>query len=235
VRSLLVASMASCAMLWSTSTIAAPSFLEISVRFVRVSDGREVGRAVVPPTGYTQLNVPADRRFVIAATAGDNRGIRSIAMSGDLSWACAAPASGLGTRRQGQLGGPSDEQRNNTSAAGAPLLRNVTYTIDPYENRPPRRDCGCAEATTSPLNHRIMLTATNADGVTVQSPLITIGYAAQAPTCAVSGGVCGNKVTGQTLSCPNNGPCDNRRTTSCSGWWIFRRCETLVSTDMFCP
>ena len=45
---------------------------------------------------------------------------------------------------------------------------------------------------------------------------------------------CGNKLQGDVLACPV-GACAPKRTKSCSGWWIFRSCTTLVSTDYFCP
>jgi hypothetical protein len=46
----------------------------------------------------------------------------------------------------------------------------------------------------------------------------------------------GSNVLGQeqVLSCPSGQSCGPKRSTSCSGWWIFRSCTTLVSTDYFC-
>src|SRR5574337_368195 len=43
-------------------------------------------------------------------------------------------------------------------------------------------------------------------------------------------GWCGDKAQGDVLSCPS-GTCNARSSKSCSGWFIFKHCTTLVSLD----
>ena len=44
---------------------------------------------------------------------------------------------------------------------------------------------------------------------------------------------CGDKGQGDVLSCPS-GTCNARSSKSCTGWWIFRQCTTLVSANYYC-
>jgi hypothetical protein len=45
---------------------------------------------------------------------------------------------------------------------------------------------------------------------------------------------CGDKDQALELSCPNGQSCSSRTIKSCTGWWIFRSCTTLQTTDYFC-
>jgi hypothetical protein len=46
---------------------------------------------------------------------------------------------------------------------------------------------------------------------------------------------CGDKSQGDVLNCLTPGTsCNPRTSKSCSGWWIFRTCTTLQTTDYFC-
>ena len=45
---------------------------------------------------------------------------------------------------------------------------------------------------------------------------------------------CGDKSQGDVLTCQTGTSCNPTRSTSCSGWWIFRKCTPLVTTNYFC-
>lgn len=45
---------------------------------------------------------------------------------------------------------------------------------------------------------------------------------------------CGDKLQGDVLKCTAGKVCYPRRSRSCEGWWIFRTCTTLQTTDYFC-
>lgn len=45
---------------------------------------------------------------------------------------------------------------------------------------------------------------------------------------------CGDKSQGDVISCATGTSCNPRTSRSCSGWWIFRSCTTLQTTDYFC-
>lgn len=45
---------------------------------------------------------------------------------------------------------------------------------------------------------------------------------------------CGDKSQGDVLTCQTGTSCDSRRHTSCTGWWIFKSCTTLVTTNYYC-
>ena len=45
---------------------------------------------------------------------------------------------------------------------------------------------------------------------------------------------CGENTQGLVLTCPSGLNCGSKRTRTCEGWWIFRTCTTLVTTDYFC-
>ncbi len=70
------------------------------------------------------------------------------------------------------------------------------------------------------------------DAITSQSATITINprFAATANL----GDVCGNKYVGEVRPCAPGTTCGQKSSRSCSGWWIFSSCTTLVSTDYFC-
>ena len=227
------------ALLWLAGAVtaqAAPQFVQITVTFVRVSDGQAVGQVVVPAAGYTNMGVAGDRRVVIKATVGNNPGgVSSIALTGESTVDCQTPGEATAQRQSGTLAAICDEVKAGTSAPGSPALRNATFTVDPLDNRPDRRACGCARNILAPFTNDIVLVAQGGNGTSLRSPRIRIGYVSTPPTCAIAGGICGDKARGQIRSCPNNGLCDFRRSQSCSGFWIFRQCQTIVSIDMFCP
>ncbi len=220
----------------SLSDSSAPSFIENTITFVRVSDNLQVGSEVIPPAGLTKSSVARDRRFVVAASAGDNEsGIASIRLQGGIGWNCTPRLEGVGTNQQGSLGAPSDEEKDNTSTPGNPLLRSAHFTIDPFEGNPLRLVCPCTNDS-GPLTVSITLAARNGKGLETTSPPITVEYSPQLPTCGVaSGAICGNNVLGQVLTCTDGRSCDFKRSTVCSGWWIFRTCDKIQTTDMFCP
>lgn len=220
----------------SQNDISPPSFIQNTITFIRVSDNLQVGAQIIPPAGLTKSSVPRDRRFVLAASAGDNEsGITSIRLQGGVSWSCTARLDNIGTNKQGTLGAPSDEEKNNTSTPGIPLLRSAHFTIDPFEGNPQRLVCPCTNDS-GPLTATLTLVARNGKGLETTSAPITVVYAPQSPTCGVAPGeICGNKELGQVLTCANGGSCDFKRSTVCSGWWIFRTCDKTQTTDMFCP
>jgi hypothetical protein len=213
-----------------------PSFIQNTVTFVRVSDNLQVGSEIIPPAGLTKSSVARDRRFVVAASAGDNEsGIASIRLQGEIGWNCTARLENIGTNKQETLSAPSDEEKNNTSIPGNPLLRSAHFSIDPFEGNPLRLVCPCT-SDSGPLTVSITLVARNGKGLETTSAPITVGYAPQLPTCGVaSGTICGNKVLGQVLTCTDGQSCDFKRSTVCTGWWIFRTCDKIQTTDMFCP
>ncbi|WP_151898950.1 hypothetical protein [Nitrosospira lacus] len=213
-----------------------PSFIQNTITFVRVSDNLQVGSEIIPPAGLTKSSLARDRRLVIAASAGDNEsGIANIRLQGGISWSCTARLENIGANRQGTLGAQSDEEKNNTSTPGNPLLRSVHFTIDPFEGNPSRLVCPCTNDSGS-LTVTITLVARNGKGLEATSAPITVQYAPQLPTCGVaSGEICGNKELGQVLTCTDGQSCDFKRSTVCSGWWIFRTCDNVQTTDMFCP
>lgn len=209
-----------------------PGFIQNTITFVRVSDNVQVGSEVIPPAGLTKSPVARDRRFVIAASAGDNEsGIASIRLQGEIGWNCTARLGNIGTSRQGTLSVRSDEEKNNTSTQGNPMLRSAHFTIDPFENNSSRLVCPCTNDS-GPLTVSVTLVARNGKGLETTSAPITVRYAPQQPSCGVaSGELCGNKELGQVLTCADGRSCDFR--TVCSGWWIFRTCSS--TPEMFCP
>lgn len=212
-----------------------PGFIQNTITFVRVSDNLETGSEVIPPAGLTKSSVPKDRRFVIAATAGDNEsGITGIRLQGGMDWNCTARLESIGTKKQGTLSVQSDEEKNNTNTSGNPLLRNAHFTIDPFEGNPSREVCPCTNDT-GPLTVSVTLVARNGMGLETSSEPITVNYIQQPPTCgAASGAICGNKVAGQVLACTDGGNCDFKRSMVCDGIWPFRSCDYIQTTDMFC-
>jgi len=180
--------------------------------------------------------VQKDRRFVIAATAGDNEsGIAGIRLQGGIDWNCTARLENIGTKKQGTLSAQSDEEKNSASAPGNPLLRNAHFTVDPFEGNQSREVCPCTNDT-GPLTVSVTLVARNGLGLETTSEPITVNYIHQFPTCgAASGAICGNKVAGQVLTCTDGGTCDFNRSMVCDGIWPFRHCDYMQSTDMFCP
>lgn len=218
----------------SQSDTSPPSFIQNTITFVRVSDNFQVGSEIIPVAGLTKSSVARDRRFVIAASAGDNEsGIANIRLQGEISWSCTARLDNIGTNKQGTLAARSDEENNNTSAPGNPLLRSAHFTMDPFEGNPRRLVCPCTNDS-GPLTTSITLVVRNGNGLETTSAPITVAYAPQPQTCAASGEVCGNKEVGQVLPCPAGGSCDFKQSTVCSGWWIFRTCDKIQTTDMFC-
>ncbi len=213
-----------------------PSFIQNTLNFVRVTDNLQVGTEVIPPAGLTKTSVARDRRFVIAASAGDNEsGIASINLQGGLNWNCTSRLDNISINKQGTLSVASDEEKSNTSTPGNPLLRNAHFTFDPFDSNPLRLVCPCTNIS-GPLTASVTLVARNGKGLETTSGQITVVYALQAPTCGVaSGAICGNKVLGPVLTCTDGRSCDFKRSTVCSGWWIFKTCEKIQTTDMFCP
>lgn len=70
------------------------------------------------------------------------------------------------------------------------------------------------------------------DAMTALSATITINPRSRP---LIAGDVCGNSGDhGVFRSCPTGTSCSPRSSTSCSGWWIFRTCTTLHTTDLFC-
>ena len=191
-----------------------PSFIQNTITFIRVSDNVQVGSEIIPPTGLTKSSVPRDRRFVIAASAGDNEsGIASIRLQGGISWGCIARLDNIGTNKQGALGAPSNEEKNNTSTPGNPRLRSAHFTIDPFDGNPLRQVCPCTNDS-GPFSANITLAVRNGKGLETTSAPITVVYAPQSPTCGVAPGeICGNKELGQVLTCADGGSCDFKRST----------------------
>ena len=212
-----------------------PRFIQNTITFVRVSDNLQVGSEIIPVAGLTKSSIPRDRRFVIATSAGDNEsGIANVRLQGEISWNCTARVNNIGTLRKGTLAARSDEENNNTSASGSPLLRTAHFTVDPFEGNPRRLVCPCTNDS-GPLTVSITLVVRNGKGLETTSAPITLAYAQQSPTCGVAPGeVCGNKDLGQVLTCADGGSCDFKRSTVCSGWWIFRSCDKIQTIDMFC-
>lgn len=213
-----------------------PGFIQNTLSFIRVTDNLAVGSEVIPPAGLTKTSIPKDRKFVIAASAGDSEsGVASIRLQGGLSWNCTDRLKNIGSNLQATLSAQSDEEKNNTSAAGSSLLRSAHFTVDPFDANPSRTVCPCTNDT-GPLTATLMVVARNGQGLETTSGPITVVYAAQPPTCgAASGAICGNKTLGQVLTCADGRACDFKRSTVCSGWWIFRTCDKIQTTDMFCP
>jgi hypothetical protein len=213
-----------------------PAFIENTLSFVRVPDNLQVGTEVIPTTGITKSPVARDRRFVIAASAGDNEsGIASISVTGAASTSCNMQLDGTVTNPAIQLGTQSDEVKSGTAATGSPALRSAHFSIDPFAGDATRHACSC-RANAGPLTATLRIVVRNGKGLVTTSAPITVVYPAQAPTCgAASGEVCGNKDLGQVLACASGGVCDFKRSTVCSGFWIFRTCDKIQTTDMFCP
>lgn len=213
-----------------------PGFIQNTLTFFRVTDNLQVGSEIIPAAGLTKSPVSRDRRFVIAASAGDSEsGVASIHLQGGISWNCTSRLSNVGSNKQGTLSALSDEENNNTSVPGTPLLRSTHFTVDPFLGNPSRLVCPCTDDS-GPLTTSVTLVARNGKGLETTSGPITLVYAAQGPSCgAASGAICGNNVVGQVLTCANGGTCDFKRSTVCSGWWIFRTCDKIQTTDMLCP
>ncbi len=213
-----------------------PAFIQNTITFVRVSDNFQVGTEIIPPAGLTKSSVARDRRFVVAVSAGDNEsGIASIRLQGGTAWSCTARIESKASSQQGTLSVPSDEVKNNTSTAGNPLLRSARFTIDLFDGKPARRDCVCTDDA-GPHAVTFRLVARNGKGLETTSAPITVRYLPQLPTCGVaSGAICGNKALGRVLTCGDGRSCDFKQSTVCSGFFIFRTCNTVQTTDMFCP
>jgi hypothetical protein len=212
----------------------APGFLEVRLRFFRVTDGFQVGDTVVPPAGITIPNVAADRRFVILATAGDSQsGVAGIRASVGESLTCSPPLGGTATNQQPGFLAQSDEEKNGTSPAGTPQLRTATFSLDPFEGKNPRRLCS-VNLDQSALPVTTIVTARNGVGLETAYGPIVVTYAPLSGPRTAKGEMCGNKMTGQTSVCTPGTVCGFRRSKVCDGWWIFSHCDYIQTTDMFC-
>lgn len=123
-----------------------------------------------------------DRLIIIEATAADDQsGIKRVRMSGETDWECHTPGDDLAELKHGTLGGPPDEERSSsTTVTGRPALRNVTFTIDPFEGNALRLVCAATDEA-SELLMEVTLLATNGNDVQGMSPPITIEYQARPP------------------------------------------------------
>lgn len=214
-----------------------PSFVPnaTTIAFIRVPDNLQVGSEPIPATGLNKTAVARDRRFVITTAVGDpESGITSLHLEGDIGWNCTSRLNNIGVNRQGTLASMTDEQKNNTSAPGSPPVRTGHFSVDAFDGNALRLVCPCMDDS-GPLRVSFTIVATNGKGLETRSAPISVTYAPQAPTCgAASGEVCGNKNEGQTKVCLGGQTCDVKRSTVCSGWWIFRTCDKIQTTDMFC-
>lgn len=215
-----------------------PSFVPnaTTIAFFRVPDNLQVGSEPIPATGLNKAGVARDRRFVITTAAGDpDSGITRLQLVGEIGWKCTSQLNpDTAVNRQGTLASFTDEQKSNTGAPGSPPVRTGHFSIDPFEGNALRLVCPCMDDS-GPLRLSFTIVATNGKGLETRSAPISIAYVSQAPSCgAASGEVCGNKSDGQTKLCLGGQTCDVKRSTACSGWWIFRTCDRIQTTDMFC-
>lgn len=216
------------------SDTSAPGFIQNSIKFQRITDGMEVGSAIVPAGGITFSPIENNRRFIIAASAGDmESGIANIHLNGEIKWTCTQPLGNISQLSQGTLSAISDEEKNNSSTSGNPHLRSAHFTVDPFENNPLRRVCSC-DANTSELTVNIRLVATNGAGLTTSSDPITVVYAPQQPCPQPLNAVCGNPERGQVFPCVEGTSCKPKTSKVCEGWWIFKTCDYIRTVDSFC-
>jgi len=210
-----------------------PAFVQVRIRFVRATDGLEVGTQIVPAGGFA-ATVPRDRRFVIEATAADNESrVALIRQARSYTWTCNAPEGTLGTAQSPLLDSRSDEEVAGTNPAAPTLLQNAHFTEDPFSGSASRRVCSCAMDSTA-LTAAVTLSATNGAGLVGSFGPIVVTYPPQAACPRALGAWCGDKARGPLVACVTGTTCGVKQSKVCDGWFIFRHCDYIQTTDMFC-
>lgn len=184
-RSILVATsvvcMVGCRPTGDPNDATPPEFLQMTVTLQRVTDDFEE-----PPTdstsGLTLDNVQRNRRVIVEATAADDQsGIKQVRLRGETDWDCITPGDDLAEHKHGTLLGPPDDERSSsTTMAGRPAIRNVTFTVDPFEGNALRLVCAASDEATA-LLMSFNLEATNGNDVLGISPDISIEYQPRPP------------------------------------------------------
>jgi hypothetical protein len=156
-----------------------PDFLSLSARYVRVSDGLEVGQEDVSVAGFSSNVIGQSRRLELVAVAGDSdSGIVAVERQGEMVWTCVDLGSDLATRRVATLDRRSDEVRAGGGPTGT-TLGVGTFTVDPFGGNPQRLICPRAQEQ-SPVVLTTTITARNGAGLTVTTgPLVF--YLGRAP------------------------------------------------------
>ncbi|HEY4607339.1 MAG TPA: hypothetical protein VIH55_06780 [Acidimicrobiia bacterium] len=159
----------------------APEFLQITVTVQRVTDGFNEP-PVDATSGLTLDDVQRNRRIVVTATVADDQsGIKQVRLRGDTDWDCITPGDDLAEHKHGTLGGSPDEERlSSTTVSGRPALRNVTFTLDPFEGNALRLVCAATDESTE-LLMGVTLVAINGNDVEGTSPGISIEYQPRPP------------------------------------------------------
>lgn len=210
----------------------APSFVQVTLNFYRAADGLQVGSTVVPPQGITVNNVAPDRRFVVAATAGDSEsGVARIFATGrEYQYSCTDHQSDLAQHRTATMTPASDEEF--AGAVASPpyaTFRNAHFGGGPVAG--PTGD-GCVPShERSTANFTITVNAANGNGMVTRYGPIVINYSGRRGVAA-PGGWCG--ATTEALDCPANTSCQYRTFRVCEGASIFSRCDNLRDTFLTC-
>ena len=136
---------------------------------------------------------------------------------------CPSPLSGSASRTCQANGtwGPTDTSKcvappvTCTGSAGTPFGVGTSETLP----------CPPGQVGSPPLTRTCLSTGS-------WGP--TTGICVLPTTCA--GCKCGarDSTPPQTALCPSGTTCQSRRSQVCSGWWIFRTCDYIQTTDWFC-
>jgi hypothetical protein len=224
----------------SASDIASDStpseLLELRVVYQRVSDGLEVGSEVIPSSGFTRRNISRNNRIILSSVAVDGQsGVATTRLGfGEMQWACSNPNTELAQLKTATLDKRSDEERRGSAAAGLPYIRASHFSFDPFDGNPLRLVCASTDES-STLSVNLTVATVNGKGVKTTSGPIEFSYLPRAATLPpATSDFCGDNSGGQIFACSAEKICAPRKSTACSGWWIFKTCDSIQTTDLFC-
>lgn len=213
-----------------------PEIYQIEARYIRVQDGREVGREAIPVSGHVKRNISRDIKIVLDVVAADGQsGVTRIRlMQPEAIWDCLPQNMQVAQRKRATLQDLSDEERAGRASTDPFLIRTARFTLDPFEGNALRLVCASTDFA-SELKSSFAIAATNGRGQSTESGELTFVYVARPPSLPLAtSDNCGNVFEGQVFECPAESICAARRMTLCRGWWIFKSCERIQTTDFFC-
>ena len=210
------------------------AWIDIEVVYQRASDGARMGTEVIPSSGFVKRNLSRENRLVLSTLVGDaESGVARIRLvSPEEKWDCVS--GDLGQHNVATLDGLSDEERGGSGADGLPILRQAHFTIDPFNGNTKRLVCPSGQDSTK-LTVTFRIEATNGKGLRTTTGQIEFVYVPRAATLPLAPtAFCGDSERGQIFQCPQDGRCQPLQETICSGWWIFKTCDRIQSTELFC-
>jgi hypothetical protein len=213
-----------------------PDFVEIRVSYQRAVDSVNVASEVIPTSGFVRRDISRDNRIALSVLAVDvESGISNTLLGiGEYRWTCEDPLTSTAELKIATLVKTSNETRGGTAVPGTPYVRLSTFTFDPFSNNSRRLVCRETE-NASTLSIKLDVQTVNGKGLASTTGQIEFLYLPRPATLPpATSDFCGTYLTGETFRCPGEQICAARRKTVCSGWWIFKTCDRIQTTDLFC-